>query len=206
MNGLTKTTVLAVGLLIIPAAAFCQQAANTDAPMAAQAPVIAPENQPTDEQLSRLFEVMRTKEQMASVMKTLPAMMQQQVTSQIKTMTSKATQGTTITPEQQEALDKFTRKYMDKAVGLYPAEEMIADMSTIYKRHLSREDVDALIAFYTSPAGQHLLELTPAVMKEYLPMVMGRMQERSKALTEDMTRDLKEILPGAGTGPGSDLK
>jgi hypothetical protein len=88
------------------------------------------------------------------------------------------------------------KKYMEKAMSLYPADERIADLSGIYQRHLSREDVESVIAFYSSPAGQHMLELSPAVMKEYVPLVMSRMQERSKALTDEMKKDMKDTVPG----------
>ena len=70
---------------------------------------------------------------------------------------------------------------------------MISDMSGLYQRHLSRTDIDAFIAFYGSPAGQHLLDQQPAIMKEYMPMVMGRVQERTKALTDEMADDLAQL-------------
>lgn len=187
--------ILAMGTALIPAA-FCQTLApSTDAQADPPVRVIAPEDQPTKEQLARLFDAMKLKQQMAAMMKSLPAMMQQQVSQQMKSMTANMPGGS-ITPEQQEALEKLTKKYMDKAFSLYPADEMIADMSSIYQRHLSKEDVDAMIAFYASPAGQHLLELSPVVMKEYMPLVMGRMQERTKALTDEMMKDMKETIPG----------
>jgi len=88
------------------------------------------------------------------------------------------------------------KKYMERALSLYPPDEMIADLSGIYQRHLSKEDVDGIIAFYSSPAGQHMVELAPVAMKEYMPLVMGRMQERSKALAEEMKKDMKETVPG----------
>ena len=44
-----------------------------------QAAAIAPENQATPEQLTKLFEVMRIKQQMQSMRKMVPAMVQQQI-------------------------------------------------------------------------------------------------------------------------------
>jgi hypothetical protein len=41
-----------------------------------------------------------------------------------------------------------------------------------------------------------MVELAPVAMKEYMPLVMGRMQERSKALAEEMKKDMKETVPG----------
>jgi hypothetical protein len=54
--------------------------------------------------------------------------------------------------------------------------------------------VDAYIAFYGSPAGQHLLNLTPVMMQEYMPMAMKRVQETTKTLTDDMTKEMLECI------------
>lgn len=200
MHKYSVVAILAMGAALVPMSAFSQAEPATqvtaDAQAEPQARVIAPDDQPTKEQLSRLFEVMQLRQQMAGMMKTLPAMMQQQVSQQMKSLTANMPGGGSTTPEQQAALDKLTKKYMERALSLYPADEMITDMSSIYQRHLSREDVEAMIAFYSSPAGQHVLELTPVVMKEYMPIVMGRMQERTKALTDEMMKDIREMAPG----------
>jgi hypothetical protein len=172
------------------------QAAPQGQPQAeAQVRVIPPDDQASKEQLAKLFDVMQLRQQMASMTKTLPAMMQQQISQQIKSMATSSS-GSSLTPEQQAAVATLMKKYMEKAMSLYPADEMIADLSGIYQRHLSREDVESVIAFYSSPAGQHMLELSPAVMKEYVPLVMSRMQERSKALTDEMKKDMKDTVPG----------
>jgi hypothetical protein len=34
------------------------------------------------------------------------------------------------------------------------------------------------------------------MMKEYMPLVMSRMQERGKALNEEMMKDMQGIVPG----------
>jgi hypothetical protein len=71
---------------------------------------------------------------------------------------------------------------------------MLEDMSGLYQRHLSGSDVDAFIAFYASPAGQHLLDAQPAIMQEYMPLVMSRMQQRSKALNDELMKEIDEIV------------
>jgi len=189
---------LAAIVAIVPAAlsqAPADQQATPDAQAEPQLRVIPPDDQPSKEQMARLFDAMRLRQQMANMTKTLPAMIQQQVSQQIKSLTANTT-GTPLTAEQQAAVDQLMKKYMERALSLYPPDEMIADLSGIYQRHLSKEDVDGIIAFYSSPAGQHMVELAPVAMKEYMPLVMGRMQERSKALAEEMKKDMKETVPG----------
>jgi hypothetical protein len=155
---------------------------------------VAPEDQPTQEQLTRLFEVMRLRQQMESMMKSMTSMMQQQISQQIRSMASSLPNGGAVSAQQQQQqLDRVLNKYTERVVSLYPVSEMVDDMLGLYRRHLSREDVDAFIAFYSSPAGQHLLDAQPAIMQEYLPLVSQRMQTRSKTLTDEMMKDMDQL-------------
>jgi hypothetical protein len=190
--------VLGMGLALAPWTALAQApavqpAAGAAAPATVAAPAIPQDQQPTKEQLARLFEVMRLRQQLQGFMKMMPAMVQQQVQAQTRQMTAKMCDGCKPTPEQQAAIDKLMKKYMEKAFNLYPIDEMIDDMTGLYQHHLSRSDVDAFIVFYNSPAGQHLLDQQPAIMQEYMPIAMQRIQERSKALTDEMAKDMEEL-------------
>jgi hypothetical protein len=94
-------------------------------------------------------------------------------------------------------MEKVMSKYVGKAMDLYPADEMVTDMTAIYQRHLSKDDVDGLIAFYSSPAGQHLLDAQPLVAQEFMPIVMGKVSERSQAMTKEMMKEMAEYVPTA---------
>ncbi len=189
-----------LGIMITSCALFAQTpAAPVDATAATAIPA---DQQPSKEQLAKLFEVMRLREQMQNVMKAVPAMVQQQIKGQIDEMMAKVPDGKPLTADQQVAMDKIMNKYLQQAINIYPVDEMISDMSTLYMHHLSATDVDAFIAFYQSPAGQHLLDAQPAIMQEYMPLVMNRMKERSKALTDDLMKDMAELT--ASAAPAAD--
>jgi len=172
--------------------AFAQQASPS--PDAVAAPRVAEADQPSKEQLLRLFEVMQIRSQMDSMLKMMPQAIQQQMQSQMDSMEANLPAGSKMTPEQKEALGKLTAKYMDRAMRLYPVDEMMNDMVEIYQHHLTRDDVDAIIVFYQSPAGQHLLSNQPAMMKEILPITMTKMQERSSALTSEFMKELAQTM------------
>jgi uncharacterized protein len=159
----------------------------------AAASKIPADEQPTKEQLVKLFEVMRVREQMQSMMKMMPAMVQQQIKEQTKEMTSKLPGGRPLTAREQADIEKVVSRYMEKAMNIYPVEEMIDDIAVIYQHHISRTDVDAFITFYSSSAGQHLLNEQPAIMAEYMPMVMKRMDERTKELTAELMKDMATV-------------
>jgi hypothetical protein len=178
--------------------AWAQSPAARSAPAtqqpAADAAVVPPDQQATREQLTRLFEVMRLRKQFDSMTKMMPAIVQQQVHEQMEEMAAAVPGGKQLSPQQQDAFDKLTNKYLQKATTLYPADEMIGDAMTVYQHHMSRTDVEAYIAFYNSPPGQHLLDAQPVIMKEYMPMVTGKVQERTKMLYAEMAKDMQEFM------------
>lgn len=66
------------------------------------------------------------------------------------------------TPAQLAQVDQF-------AEGLFkemPIDEMIDAMVPIYQKHLTKEDLSAILAFYSSPVGQKLQREQPAMMQE----------------------------------------
>jgi len=158
---------------------------------------IPADQQATKEQLAKLFEVMRIRDQMQSMRQIVPAMIQQQIKATMSETEATLSAGKKLTPEQRAAMEKVMNKYVEKAMDLYPPDEMVADMTVLYQQHLSRDDVDGMIAFYSSPAGQHLLDAQPLIAREYMPIVMSRVTERSKAMMKEMMKEMAEIVPTA---------
>ena len=156
------------------------------------------EQQASREQLKKLFEVMRLRQQFEDMMKMLPSVVQQQLRAQMDQLTASMPNAKRMDSEQQKALDRLMNKYMEKAATLYPVDEMIDDAISVYQRHMSREDADAYLAFFSSPPGQHFLDAQPAIMKEYMPIAMERAQRRTQALTADLIADISEFEKSVG--------
>jgi hypothetical protein len=194
-NALKFAAIFALVSILAPWS-HAQAQSSLPATSANEQPVSAtsiPENQqPTKEQLAKLFEDMRLRQQLQSYLKMMPAMIQQQIQTQFKDATSKLG-GEPMTADQQAQLDSVMHKYLEKAVNIISIDEMLDDMTTVYKRHVTGSDVDAYIAFYESSAGQHLLDAQPAIMQEYMPLAMDRMKDRSKALTDEMIADIAAL-------------
>ena len=192
---------VAIGLLSMVAIAGRAQAIAVGADGTMQqeksAPVIAPENQAGAEQVAKLFEVMRIKQQMQSMKAMIPGMVQQQIQSAMKQSEGELPAGSKLTPEQREKMQAVMSKYVGKSMDLYPADEMLKDMTAIYQKHLSKDDVEGLVTFYSSPAGQHLLDAQPAIAQEYMPLVMGKVGQRSQAMTKEMMKELAEVMPAS---------
>jgi hypothetical protein len=183
--------VIAMGLAMTPWAALAQEpAVQQDA---TSTPAIPADQQPTQEQLAKWFNLMRVQDQLESITKTMSAAMQQQMAAQIKQTQQAHPEMGAMDEELQQALTKVTNKFMERAMNLITSAEMIEDMTKNYQKHFTRSDVDGAIAFYSSPAGQHLLEKQPVILQEYLPVVLQRTMDRVKPLTEEMTKEMAEI-------------
>lgn len=185
-----------IACFALASCSFAQAPANPSSSgdeKAVTAASIPPEQQATKEQLGKLFEVMRLRQQFEELTKMLPNLVQQQIHSQLQQMAASMPASKQMTPEQQAALDKLMKRYMEKASTLYPPDEMIDDAITVYQRHMRREDVEAYINFFSSPPGQHFLDVQPLIMKEYLPIAMERAQRRTKELSAEMAADLAEF-------------
>jgi hypothetical protein len=66
------------------------------------------------------------------------------------------------TPEQLAEVDKFAENLFKNM----PVDEMVDAMVPIYQKHLTKDDLDGILAFYASPVGQKLQHEQPAMMQE----------------------------------------
>jgi hypothetical protein len=129
-----------------------------------------------------------------SLTKVIPSLMQQQMAAQLKQIQQNSPELSPTTEQQRQAIASFSNKFMERALKLYNADEMLADMTGLYQKYMTRSDVDGITAFYRSSAGQHLLDMQPVILQEYLPLLMRRMQDRIKSLTDEMRKEMLEIV------------
>lgn len=209
MRKIQQMAILAMGAALIPAA-FCQAQSSAPAMQGTKtasdkdaALTIPVEDQATAEQVGRLFQVMRIRQQMETMMKQMSTMMQQQVSQGMKDGAADLPDGKKPSAEQQAERQKLMEKMMDRALHVYTVDEILADMTPIYQRHVSKSDIEAFIAFFGSSSGQHFLDQQPLIAKEYMPVVMTRVQEKTKALTDEMRKDIDELNAKEAADPGA---
>jgi uncharacterized protein len=132
---------------------------------------IAPDA-PSREDVQKLFDVMASREQMAQMM--------QQVFAQARTLNRDEIKKRhpDITASQVASMDRQSEELLKN----FPLDAMLSDMIPVYQRHFTKTEIDALSAFFSSPAGQKYLHEIPAVTAETMKAVYPRIEAEVDAL------------------------
>jgi len=88
--------------------------------------------------------------------------------------------------------DKVLKRFqvLARADLLAALPELMKSEAEIYARHFSEEDLRALLAFYKSKAGQHMIAEMPKIMKETMPLGMMWGEQAGR---DAMTKALAEL-------------
>ena len=80
-------------------------------------------------------------------------------------------------------------------------------MIPIYQRHLTKTDLDAVIAFYSSPVGQRLLKETPVITSEAMKagqdIMLKKVPDLTQRLNQEVAKLAKEEMQKASSAPSN---
>jgi hypothetical protein len=118
------------------------------------------------EDVKKLFDVMASREQIKQMM--------QQVFTQMRSLNREELKKRhpDITQEEIARMDHESEDLLKN----FPLDAMVSDMIPIYQRHFTKSEIDALTAFYASPAGQKFLHEAPALTAETMKAIYPRIQ------------------------------
>ncbi len=154
----------------------------------------APADAPSRDDILKLFDVMHVRDQMKQVMV--------QVMKQIRVMTREQIKKSDpdATDEQIARADALS----DQLFKDMPIDGMLDDMIPVYQKHLTRQDVDAMVAFYSTPTGQKILSEMPAMTAEGMQAVQPRMRKVMDETSEKMGKMASETGKKQKAEPASD--
>jgi len=149
----------------------------------------AAETKPSDKSIRDLLQVMDSQKLIENTMS--------QVDSFMKTTMEQALKGQTITAEQQKQLDK-TMTTMNQ---LYKKEMNWAKLEPmfirIYRDSFNQQEIDGMLAFYKSQAGQAVIKKMPAVMQNMMGEMQKMMGPLMQKLMAAMQEDMEQIKANA---------
>jgi len=148
-------------------------------PAAAQ---VSADTPATKEQIQKLFDVMDIRKQTRLTMASMEKQTQAATTEALKARYPR------ITPAQLERV----RRISEESMKNFPVDGMLDDMIPVYQKYLTHTDVDAMIAFYSSPTGKKLMQDMPEMMQEAQEASSERMQMHMAAAMQRIDTMMKE--------------
>lgn len=104
------------------------------------------------------------------------------------------------TPSQLYKVSQIAGKSFQSGISVLSVDEMMAVIIPVYQRHLTHEDVQAIIAFYHTPVGQKYLKEQPAMqaesMKAVEPIIQKHLPEMQAAIDKAVQ---KAMYPSAAS-------
>ena len=151
------------------AEAAAQSRAAAEARRAAAAP-------PTREEVLKLFDLLQITKTMDAV---VTATKQQSMEIAEQMIHEKMPEAT---PEQKKKFQEMLDQVMHEALGPDAIKEMLEATVPVYQRHLTKADLDAMVAFYSSPIGQKILHEQPAMVEESMEASAGIQQRIARSM------------------------
>jgi hypothetical protein len=152
-------------------------------PMFGQAAAVAgagAEVSASPDDIRKMFDVMRIRDQMKLVMEQMYQQMRAMERDQIKNQRPNATD------DDFAKLDAISEQVL-KGMSV---EGLLDDMIPVYQKHLSKADVDAMIGFYSTTTGQKILREMPAMTTEG----MQAMQPRLRKMVDDANAQIEKMV------------
>ena len=150
---------------------------------------------PSDESLNRLIDLQNLPAQLRTAVPAATDFTNQEINRQINS-------NTRLSPEQRAARQRASEQYisgMNREV--FQSEELLNQMREIsrdaMRQTYTQEEVDAMITFYHTPAGQSVLnkqgDLTKTMMPPMMRLISQRYEQVSQRLTPQFRREVERI-------------
>ena len=167
-----KKAIIVLSVTLFAAPVYAQQGAAEAAKQAKSKKTAAlPADAPTRQEVLKLFEMLQISKTMELA---IQAAKQQSNEMAEELIQEKAPDAT---PEQKQQIRQMVSEEMTHALGPQAIREMMEATVPVYQRHLSKSDLEAMMAFYATPVGKKVLREQPAMMQESMQAAAG-IQER----------------------------
>lgn len=130
--------------------------------------------------------------------KKLMSDMATQLDTNIQQAMEQALQGTTLSPEQRRVLDEMRAQLLVLLSETMKWQEVDALSADIYKRSFNQREVDGMIAFYKTEAGQAVLNKMPIVAQntsQAVQSMLAKLTPKVRKLQEETIAKLEAAKP-----------
>lgn len=168
-----RKAIVVLSVLLASLPALAQQGAAEAAKQQKSKKTAAalPADAPTRQEVLKLFEMLEINKTMELAVQAAKEQSNEMAEELIQEKAPAAT------PEQKQQIRQMVNEEMEHALGPSAIREMMEATVPVYQRHLSKSDLEAMMAFYSSPVGKKVLREQPAMMQESMKAAAG-IQER----------------------------
>ena len=146
----------------------------------------AANNPPSETSIKQLLEAAQARKLIDSVMAQMDTVMKQTI--------QQATQGQPVPAKVQKDIDKREAEMMAALKELLDWNKLEPMYVRVYQKSFTQSEVDGMIAFYKTPAGQAVISKMPAVMQNTMnemQQMMGPMMQRLQKMQQEVVAEMK---------------
>lgn len=140
---------------------------------------------PSDQAIRQLLTVTETPKQVKSVTDQVSVML---LKGAVKSLQDQAT-----TPAQRAVVERFQRQTTDILNEEFAWQKLEPLYLQLYRDALTQEEVDGMLAFYRTPAGQAAISKVPAANGKAMETIQGRMGPASQKLQAAHQQAVSEL-------------
>ena len=143
-------------------------------------------NPPSEASIKQLLEVAQARKLIDSVMGQMDMLMKQTI--------QQATQGQDVPPKVQKDIDKRQAELVGFLKELLDWNKLEPMYVRIYQKTFTQPEVDGMIAFYKTPAGQAVISKMPAAMQNTMnemQQMMAPAMQKMQRMQQDVVAELK---------------
>jgi uncharacterized protein len=166
-------------LFLLLLSASVASAAESSSPGAAN-------NPPSEASIKQLLEAAQARKLIDSVMTQMDTVMKQTI--------QQATQGQPVPAKVQKDIDKREAEMMAALKELLDWNKLEPMYVRVYQKSFTQSEVDGMIAFYKTPAGQAVISKMPAVMQNTMnemQQMMAPMMQRLQKMQQEVVAEMK---------------
>jgi hypothetical protein len=145
------------------------------------------------EQIDKLFEALRLRDQLNKTMEMTSVAVKAGIQQAMEEQKQKSGSGKELTPEQQKLFENVLSEYTKKLAAIIYSDDVINPIKSAYQRYLTASDVEGIIAFYQTSAGEHLLERQTKIGLEAAPQMLAALQGKLQPLMEEMQKNIAAL-------------
>jgi len=157
-----------------------------------------PPDAPSRQQIMSLFEAIQLR-------RTMEASQEVAMQSAINTVQQLMRQnGVAVDASRQREMEELMKGVVEDVRAVLSIDEMLEAVIPIYQRHFTTDEVNAIIAFQTSPVGKKVVSLQPVMMQESVQALTPLQQRAMPELTKRLNERMQKLLPAtppAGQAP-----